>query len=735
MPFPLITDVDFANDDVKTRAILDYAVSQWHAKDERIKRIGKLYDSHNGVADERETEAVTKSTGKESKTKYVKYRLGRTKLKQLHGEFLEISLTPTITTTNRDAINTKMTKYKNLLGLSIGKPFIEKTRELGYNVFPGMKIPDRSDKEAWNANNFKLTNELVMQNIIDDKMTTQRLKSIFYQNFIDLTITSEVYGKVERNINGIDTYRYIPVKFALYEEAIFDPFMEKSPYMGEVRPLFFTEIATNKEFNLTKEQLKVLEQVGRTYVEDPRNRDIRNDRGRNLINVYTCQWKGIELVRVKISPVDGSDVPYMRIISDEYYDKNKRQIERDVQQGKYAIEKYEREILWEASRLGKDVYTKAKKATNIIQKMNENNKYNVDYDYCGMLFCTVDGIRVSVQEVIYELEKIYDDIRFHINRELKKLKGNLAYFDEAFTPKGKKFTDVIHSITEDGMIRFNSSAEGNTSGVDSESNKVGVGAINLGQNQNLTVLLNQAMDIERVMDRVTGMNDNRQGVSRPTTTATANVNSIDASRSMTYDLFYFMQDYIERTLTKLCEKTKTNITFNGEDQRQFIMDDGDIMYMMTTKNLIEDNYGATITDGRKEKDILTKIEGLFPQEINAGNIRTKDVAKFWMESSFAAAIRVLDNAHAEMDKIRQQEIGQKQEAQKESTQAQIQMADHTLQEKDQHDKDMELLRIEGEKEIVQLEKSLDMQKESTKQIHQGLQKQNELQQGNGNQNI
>jgi hypothetical protein len=165
------------------------------------------------------------------------------------------------------------------------------------------------------------------------------------------------------------------------------------------------------------------------------------------------------------------------------------------------------------------------------------------------------------------------------------------------------------------------------------------------------------------------------------------------------------------------------------------MDDGDIMYMMTTKNLIEDNYGATITDGRKEKDILTKIEGLFPQEINAGNIRTKDVAKFWMESSFAAAIRVLDNAHAEMDKIRQQEIGQKQEAQKESTQAQIQMADHTLQEKDQHDKDMELLRIEGEKEIVQLEKSLDMQKESTKQIHQGLQKQNELQQGNGNQNI
>jgi hypothetical protein len=118
MPFPLITDVDFGTDDVRTREVLDYAVSQWHAKDERIKRIGKLYDSHNGVADDRESQAVTKSTGKESKTKYVKYRLGRTKLKQLHGEFLEISLTPTVTTTNRDAVNAKMTKYRNLLGLS-----------------------------------------------------------------------------------------------------------------------------------------------------------------------------------------------------------------------------------------------------------------------------------------------------------------------------------------------------------------------------------------------------------------------------------------------------------------------------------------------------------------------------------------------------------------------------------------------------------------------------------------
>lgn len=716
MAFPDIVEKDFSvggktNKDMQ--AALDYAVNQWQSRESRIKKMNSLYNSHNGITSPTEVEAITKSTGKLSKTKFINYRLGRTKLKQLHGEFLEINIEPTVRTTNREAQNRKMDKYKKQLGLALAKPQLEKVREMGYNVFSGIKIPDISDQSAWNSNNFKLANELVMQRIVDDKMKTERLKDIFYQNFIDITIVSELFGKVERNINGIDTFRYIPAKYSMYEESIFDTFLEKSPYLGEVRPMFVHEILTNKEWELDSEDIKLVKEMGTSNSGDDA-RNIDKTGSIPLINTYTIEWKGLEPVYCKIAPAEGSSEPYMRILSEEYYNKNKKQIEKDVRDGKYEVEKYLREILWTATRIGGNVYTKAKKETNLIQRLNENNKYNVQFNYSGMLFCTIDGTRVSVQEIIQELEKLYDEIRFHISREMKKMKGTMVGFDEAFIPKGKNLTDIIHSITEDGIVRYNSSAEGNVSGTESESNKVGVSAINLGQNQNLIVLLNQAMDIERVMDRITGMNDNRQGLSRPTTTATANVNNIEASRSMTYDIFYFMQGFIERTLTKLAEKTKINKTYIGADNRQFIFDDGEMMYLMSTKELDYDNYGITITDGKKEKDILMKLEGLFPQEINAQMLRSKDVARFWTESSFAAALRVLDNAHDEMAKIRENEIRVKQESAISGQKQQYDLAIQDREDQQNHDKEMEVLRTEGKKEVEALKGSLKDRTETTK---------------------
>jgi hypothetical protein len=711
MAYPDILEKDFSKDgknNQEVRELIDYAVSQWTSKAARVKRINNLYNSYNGISSPAEIEAITKSTGKLSKTKYVQHRLGRTKLKQLHGEFLEITIEPTVRTTNREAMNKKMDKYKQLLGMSLAKPQIEKVREMGYNVFSGIKIPERTDKQAWNINNFKLANELVMQRIVNDKMQTQRLKTKFYYNFIDCTIASELFGKIERDVNGVDTYRFIPAKYAMYEESIGDTFLEQSPYLGEVRPMFIHEILASKEFDLDEADKQLVKDM-RANTTSEAIKDIQNSNASRLVNTYTVQWKALEPVYCKISPVKGSSEPYMRIISEEYYNKNRKQIERDVKKGEYQVEKYLREILWTSHRIHSSIYTKAKKNKELIQRLNENNKYNVDFDYCGMLFSTVDGVRVSVQEIIAELEKIYDETRFHINREMKKLKGTLVGFDEAFIPKGKNLSDVIHSITEDGMVRFNSSAEGNVSGTESESNKVGITAINLGQNQNLMILLNQAMDIERVMDRVTGMNDNRTGLTKATMTATANVNNIEASRSMTYDLYYFMQEYIERVLTKLAEKTKINKTYIGADQRQFILDDGEQMFLMSTKELDFDNYGVVITDGKKEKDILGKMEMLFQQEINAGQLRSKDAGRFWMESSFAAALRVLDNAHDELAKIRQDEMRVKQESAMSAQQQQMELATQDREDKQGHEKDMKVLDFEGKKELVTLEKSLDGQ--------------------------
>jgi len=723
MSFPNITDKNFAvggKENQDTIQMLDYAVLQWEARGEHRARLEKLYNAYNGVVDEKEIESITKTTGKKSKTKYVKYRLGRSKLKQLHGEFLQIPIKATVRSVNRDAQNERMAKYKKALGMAAAKPWLEQLRAQGYDVYSGVKIPDRKDKSFWSVNNFKLANEIIMGTIIQDKLENERLKAQFHGNFVDMTIAAEVFGKNERDADGIDTYRFIPAKYALYEESVFDPFLDRSPYLGEVRFMYMHEILTNPEFNLDADQKIRLKEIREEFSRENYDGHIQKINGHPAFPVYSIQWKGLETVYKKTAPAEGSSVPYKRILSEEYYNKNRAKIQRDIKAGKYKVEKFYREIVWTAARITRDIYTKAKKEDFVIQRLNDNGKFRAEFDYTGMLFTTVNGYRVSIQEIIYELERIYDDIRFMINKEIRKIRGDTLIYDDAFLPKNKKFTDILHSVSEDGVVRFNSATEGNRSASEIESNKVGIGALNLGQSQTIVVLMNQAMDIERVMDRITGMNESRQGLEKATATATTNVNNVEASRSMTYDMFWFMKDYIERVLMKLAEKTKLNEVYYGEDSRQFVLSDEEMQYLVSTKNLIFHNYAVSVTDGKKEKDTLDKIEQLFSVDINAGTLRTKDVAKFYMETNFAKAIKILDQAHDELAAIRQQEIKAGQEAKQSEVQSKQQIATEDREDGQLHDKDMEVLRTEGKKEVEVLKGSM----KATMAFQDGISKSN-----------
>ena len=721
MAFPSIEDYDFsvipkgAEHNQRVKEALDWAIMQYHSRSSRHERLERLYNAHNGVIDQKEIDSIIKFTGKKSKTKYVKYRLGRSKLKLVHGEFLEITMAPTVTSVNREAQNEKMQKYKQALGLSLAKPYIRKAQEMGYDVYNGVNIPDKEDKNFWHVNNFKLSNEIAMQTILDDKMKNLKLKSQFYQNFVDLTIAAEMFGKVERNADGIDTYRPIQPKYALYEESVYDPLLERTPYKGEVRYMYYHEMMSNPEWKLDKAIKEQLRQFKDTYGHDfQKQGSVEMMNGAPSFPVYSIQWKGLETVYLKTAPAEDSDVPYKRIISSKYYAKNRKQIEKEVKAGKYKVEKFYRQIVWTADRIMDNMYTKARKEEFIIQRKNENGKFIAEFDYCGFLFNTVNGYRISLQEIIYELEKIYDDIRYQINKELKKVRGDVLGYDEAFLPKGKRFIDVYQGIDEQGIARFNTSADGNKYGVDPQAGS-GMVSIKVGDGQTMMALLNQAMDIERVMDRITGLNDARQGLEKATSTATSNINNVEASRSMTYDLFFFMSDYVERVMMKLAEKTKLNKIHYGMDSRLFIFDDAEIKHMISTKNIMFDNYGVSITDGKKERDILGRVEGLFPQEINAGNLRTKDVIRFMAEGSFASSLKILDDAYEELRKVREQESQTGQEAKQAEVQSKVKIATEDREDGQVHDKEMEVIRTEGKKEVEMLKGGLKASQEGQKQ--------------------
>lgn len=708
MPFPVASDYNYAengSDNKKMQEALNYAIMQYESRGTHQERLRKLYNSHNGIVDEAEIAAITKFTGKQSTTKYVKYRLGRSKIKLLHGEFLMLPLEPQVRTINQDSQNEKMDKYKTALGMAYAKPQLQQVREMGFNALEGMKLPDINDKAFWSIDNFKLANEIIMQVLIDKKIKKDKIKMQFFQNFIDLTIASEVYGKVEKNVNGKTNYRVINPKYAIYEDSVYDPLLDRSPYMGEKRMMYYHEIVNDPNITISEKNKKRLKELAQNH-QTEKVYGSEKIGSELAFPVYNIEWKGLEKVVRKIEKTKNSNVPFKSILSEEYFEKNKKSLQKAVNKGEFNVEAAYREILWSACRIGSDIYSQARIENDLIQVVNSKKKYNVEFNYTGYLLGTTDGERVSIQELVYELERVYDDIRFQINKELKKLKGNVLLHDDAFKPKGKRFIDIYHDIDEKGILRYNSSAEGNESGRDMERDILS--STQLGSGEPLRILVEQAMQVEHTMDKITGLNENRQGLAKATMTATANMNNIEASRSITYDLFYSMTHFMERVLMKITEKEK--LCIQDED---FIFDETQNRYLTITKDLKFANYYPYLTDGREEQLIRDKLEAKFDSEINAGNLRSSDVAKFLRESSFSKALKILDEANQELSKIRMEEIQASQQSKQEEIQAQIQMAQEDREDRQEHEKEMEVLKTEGKKEVAALQESIKATTQTT----------------------
>ena len=225
---PDYTKINFAIDKDAAKDMIDFGVNLYYEKESRRQINKEMYNSYNGIINRKEIDRIVKKHGKLSSTPYIPYRIGRNKIKQLIGEFLQIGVRSTVYTINIDAQRKKYDKYVTYKGMSKAKPMIEKARQQGLNVYPGYKVPDEKDVKI-SSSLFKSKNEIVMQKIIDWKLLRENLVYQFMQSWMHLIFTSEMTGKVERDKYFNDTFRPIDPSDAIYIEYLFDPFVNESP--------------------------------------------------------------------------------------------------------------------------------------------------------------------------------------------------------------------------------------------------------------------------------------------------------------------------------------------------------------------------------------------------------------------------------------------------------------------------------------------------------------------------
>lgn len=646
MDFPDIinTNFDIKGDENKfARQAIDYAVEVWYTQQAIREKMDRQMNNYNGYISQEVRKAKEKATGKQSKTAWKDLRLGYTKMKLLLGEYLMQLYNPQVASVNPEAVNRKIKRYTEMLGLSLAKESIEKVRESGMPAFDGVQIPDQNDQEFWSLKNFKLTNEIICQHIVEDKMRASGMKEQLYRDFRSVGVTSYAFGKVEKDADGRYNYRSIPVKYAMFEPVENDMFMERSPYKGEVNPMFAYEVM--QRWPQLKSKIKSFDTFPRGLPENWKTSDYTRTGDRLLINTYTIQYKVLEPIIIKVENDPNLGIPRQSIISQEYYNKKKKRIDKDVELGYYRIEKVYKQVVRTMTRVGTDIYVENEKVSNQIESTNMNGKITASTDYLGFVLGELDGYTVSLQDLMTEISDMYNDVFYTIRKELKKLKGSVVFYDGGMRPASKTMTDIKHEMVEDGFVEFNSAAEYNQGKIDRNGGQLGITEQVIGRGDQIQMLVNIAYDLERTIDRITGINDDRQGLSSPTATATANQNNLQASRAMTYDMFFFMNNYTMNVLTKLIQKIKND---PDRELQRLIFSDEEIAYIQNTRDLSLDDYAAYMSDGRRENMIIDKIEQLFIPEINARNLRAKDAARFWMQDSLAAGLKVLDKAWNEV---------------------------------------------------------------------------------------
>lgn len=636
----------------------------------QIRKINKLYDDYNGVIDSRGLDYINKTYGNENTTKYIDYRLARPKIDLVQGEWLGRPLNSTVYTINKDARDAKLNDYELKLGMIHAAKEIDKLRNIvGVNVFDGMPIPSENDGSALSTNNVKTKNEMTMQLILNDQIKRQDLKTKLSSNFRDVEIAAECFGKVYIDNHGDVVYREIDPRDAIFEEIDRDPFLLQSPYLGERRLMFIHDIIS--QFDLTDKQRKLLNEIGfnsASYIsarENNQRKYYQLIEKKLALEVFSLEWYSFKPYHTKVIPdKKNPSNPFRKSIDANFYNENKSEIDKDVAKGKYTIETKLKKVIWEGTRIGNDIYVNLREKPNIIGSLDR--PFDTTSSYTGMLFNTIDNIRISLQESLVNISRVYNMVMFQINRELAKSKGKIIAYDLAYLPKDKTLKDVMHAMTNDGIYYYNSAEDGNISGQKIEVNGA-IKEFDLGVSATMQILLNLKIELQNTADKLSGINEERSGNIAASSTATAATLSQQASRTLTEPMFYMFNRFTENVFNRVAEYSKISWGILKPEQGAMIIGDDGVQFLRATKDLANDDYGVFLADGRKEMEIRNTIRQLSMAAVNSGELRIHDVAKFELEETLAGAIGVVEKGWKEVKAI----AVQQQQAQAEAAQQQL----------------------------------------------------------------
>ena len=713
------------------RLHLDYGQDLLRSSNYARGLMDESFKSFNGIKSPESILYLTKTYGKQNRAKFTTYRAHSTKLKLMLGEFLTRPLNATVETINRDAKSEKMAQMDFMYGAMEAKKELGELKEkAGVDVMEGAPIPDSEEDPIFEKMSPKDKEESIMQIILNEQIPSLDLKQKFSNDLLNCSISSMIYGKIERNEEGETDYISIDPRDAIYEEIKGDTFLEKSPMMGCRQWLSVHDVL--RRFRLTVDQVKKLEDISSNpqgYVAQSGNSITHSPVGGLVVEVIHIEWKSVRPLYFKKVlktatqlAFDPSEKYLYTEMDTEAYEKNIDWHKQQIEKGKYDVEVRYMEDLWEATRIGglKELDTNMRRAQFQMRSVDDPTKI-LSGSYTGYLCGTVDGRRVSLMNEMENWSNIFDIVMYQILKDVNKHKGTILGFNTAALGAKKSVKEINYDIVNDGFVTYDTSASGNFHGRDVSLNSI-LQTHDLGLSSSFGALVQFKNDILSMMDRMTGINNDREGQIQASATATNTNSAIQASRTITEPFFYGVYLYINKTLTKLVESTKVTWAFYKLEQGEQILGISKFKYLKVSQEIGFKDYGVHLQDGGKYAEIKKFMQGMMEASLNAKEMRPEDALKFLLSESFADQKAVLEDSWARIKELegqsQQANLQNQQQMQAQQIQAQQQMAEADREDRQKNEKDNIIL--EADQQI-----RIDNNKGSNKVIEQNHKFENE----------
>lgn len=637
-----------SKDREKLKEYASAILNSYKAEGGRMMMMEKMFSFYNGTAYnvEKVRSMITLASDK-SKAKFTRYNLGRSKLRILPNEFLKTPIQFSIYSVDRDSNLNRIDRFKTLQALAVAKPAIEAVREEGYDAFNGMQLPEEEEVTKNGPMSIRTEHEVNLQRYIEEKKLDKDLKRNLRKEVPFLICANECFGRVEMGFDGKLTFRPISPKRCIRIDNDDSDWSDDSPFLGEYRPVDLTTLKRRYDFSKElSERIKVMTEAGEIRYAGS------NGQSMQLLDTITIQFRnqGAKLY-YKIKNVNG--VVRIFELSEDYYRSNRKRITKEVEQGLYTIQTKLLEKIYEFTYIGggmdEIVDLQVVDAATMID--GKGHIYPT-YDYVHMKGDFIDGvISEPVASLVKSLDEDYDVVRYLINRELKKPQGNIMAYDTAYLPSNvKSYEELRDKMAETGEMQYNSSADGNVS--QTSGNTTGISSFKVGDPNVILQLVNIAMSLEQTAERITGINESRSGITKATTTATTSNNNLEASRTMTYDIFWSIQSFGERVMTVMCNKLKSNPLEIDPRYSYSLMDEDQYDRFMATADITLADFRAFVNDGRRDAAVIEYLQQvIFPQDIAAGKISSVNVADFLSKDTLTQAMDVLRRAEEAFNKM------------------------------------------------------------------------------------